>query len=116
MITSEEIRRSGVTSLQEALRLAPNLQVARIDASRYAISARGFNNAVGNKLLVQFDSSELRVQALSTTRSGKTSTRSALQPDIFDIELQHSLRRGEHRFVWGSGYRHDSDEYYLGSG
>jgi iron complex outermembrane receptor protein len=55
VITSDVIRRSGVTSLEEALRLAPNLQVARIDASQYAISARGFNNAVGNKLLVLID-------------------------------------------------------------
>ena len=45
VITREDIRRSGVTSLPEALRLAPNLQVAQINASSYAISARGFNNA-----------------------------------------------------------------------
>jgi iron complex outermembrane receptor protein len=55
VITADVIRRSGVTSLPEALRLAPNLQVAQIDASQYAISARGFNNAVGNKLLVLID-------------------------------------------------------------
>lgn len=55
VITSDDIRRSGVTSLPEALRLAPNLQVARIDASQYAISARGFNNSIGNKLLVLVD-------------------------------------------------------------
>jgi iron complex outermembrane receptor protein len=55
VITPYAIRRSGVTSLAEALRLAPNLQVARYDASQYAISARGFNNAVGNKLLVLID-------------------------------------------------------------
>jgi iron complex outermembrane receptor protein len=55
VITAEDIRRSGVTSLPEALRLAPNLQVARTDASQYAISARGFNNAIGNKLLVLVD-------------------------------------------------------------
>ncbi len=55
VITNDDIRRSGVTSLPEALRLAPNLQVARIDSSQYAISARGFNNAVGNKLLVLID-------------------------------------------------------------
>src|SRR5262245_21066607 len=55
VITSEDIRRSGVTSLPEALRLAPNLEVARIDPVQYAISARGFNNAVGNKLLVMID-------------------------------------------------------------
>jgi iron complex outermembrane receptor protein len=55
VITADAIRRSGVTSITEALRLAPNLQVARIDASQYSISARGFNNAVGNKLLVLID-------------------------------------------------------------
>jgi iron complex outermembrane recepter protein len=55
VITSEALRRSGATTLPEALRLAPNLQVARIDAAQYAISARGFNNAIGNKLLVLVD-------------------------------------------------------------
>jgi iron complex outermembrane receptor protein len=55
VITNEEIRRSGVTSLPEALRLAPNLLVARNNANTYAISARGFNNSVGNKLLVLID-------------------------------------------------------------
>jgi iron complex outermembrane recepter protein len=55
VITNEDIRRSGATSLPEALRLAPNLNVARVDAFQYAISARGFNNSIGNKLLVLID-------------------------------------------------------------
>lgn len=55
VITQDDIRRSGVTSLPEALRLAPNLQVARADANQYAISARGFNNVLANKLLVMID-------------------------------------------------------------
>jgi iron complex outermembrane receptor protein len=55
VITGDDIRRSGVTSLPEALRLAPNLEVARINGSQYAISARGFNNSIGNKLLVLID-------------------------------------------------------------
>ena len=55
VITAEDIRRSAATSLPEALRLAPNLQVARINANQYAITARGFNNAIGNKLLVMVD-------------------------------------------------------------
>ena len=55
VITAEAIRRSGATSLPQALRLAPNLQIAQLDASQYAISARGFNNAIGNKLLVLID-------------------------------------------------------------
>ena len=55
VITGEDIRRSAATSLPEALRLAPNLQVARLNAGQYAITARGFNNAIGNKLLVLID-------------------------------------------------------------
>lgn len=55
IITGSELRRSGVRSLPEALRLAPNLQVARIDARNYAVTARGFNNAFENKLLVLID-------------------------------------------------------------
>ncbi|HEV7608440.1 MAG TPA: TonB-dependent receptor [Steroidobacteraceae bacterium] len=55
VITQDALRRSGVTTLAEALRLAPNLQVARADSVQYAISARGFNNAIGNKLLVLID-------------------------------------------------------------
>jgi iron complex outermembrane receptor protein len=55
VISREQIRRSGATSLPEALRLAPNLQVARTGAATYAISARGFNNAIGNKLQVLMD-------------------------------------------------------------
>lgn len=55
VISGEDIRRSGATSLPEALRLAPNLQVARMSGGQYAISARGFNNAIANKLLVLVD-------------------------------------------------------------
>jgi iron complex outermembrane receptor protein len=55
VISSEDIRRSGATSLPEALRLAPTLQVARADANQYAISARGFNNVLANKMLVMID-------------------------------------------------------------
>jgi iron complex outermembrane receptor protein len=55
VITNDDIRRSGATSLPEALRLAPNLQIGQVSASAYAISARGFNNAIGNKLLVLID-------------------------------------------------------------
>ncbi|APV52270.1 hypothetical protein BWI17_03505 [Betaproteobacteria bacterium GR16-43] len=55
VITSQEIRASGATTLPEALRLAPNLDVARADAVQYAISARGFNNVLANKMLVLID-------------------------------------------------------------
>lgn len=55
VITEDAIKRSGARSLPEALRLAPNLQVAQIKANQYAISARGFNSSTANKLLVMID-------------------------------------------------------------
>lgn len=56
IVTGTDIMRSGATSLPEALRLAPNLDVQRIDARQYAITARGFQGfETANKLLVQID-------------------------------------------------------------
>jgi iron complex outermembrane receptor protein len=55
VITQEEIRRSGASSIPEALRLAPNLQVAQVSSHEWAITARGFNNTTANKLLVMID-------------------------------------------------------------
>jgi iron complex outermembrane receptor protein len=56
VITGEDIRRSGAATLAEVLRLAPNLQVARLNAQSYAISARGFNSFEASiRLLVLID-------------------------------------------------------------
>ena len=55
VVTQDDIRRSGATSLPEALRLASNLQVAQVDSRQWAISARGFNSTTANKLLVLID-------------------------------------------------------------
>src|SRR5437870_87378 len=55
VITQEDIRRSGATSIPEALRLVPGVQVARIDENKWAISSRGFNGRFANKLLVLID-------------------------------------------------------------
>ncbi|MFC5477896.1 TonB-dependent receptor plug domain-containing protein [Massilia suwonensis] len=58
VITADDIRRSGAATLPEALRLAPNLQVAQVNGAGYAITARGLNgggNSAPNKLLVLID-------------------------------------------------------------
>jgi len=56
VISAEDIHRSGATSLPEALRLAPNLEVAQLNAYTYTITARGFNSPESaNKLLVLVD-------------------------------------------------------------
>jgi iron complex outermembrane recepter protein len=65
VITREDIRRSGATSIPEALRLAPNVQVARLDSNRYAITARGFNSTSANKLLVLIDGRSVYTQLFS---------------------------------------------------
>jgi len=95
VITQEDIRRSGYTSLPEALRLAPNLQVARVDASQYAITARGFNTTTANKLLVLIDG-----------RTVYTPLFSGVFWDVQDVMLQDVERieviSGPGGTLWGS--------------
>jgi iron complex outermembrane receptor protein len=55
VISNEDIRRSGARSLPEALRLAPNLQVAQAGADSWAISARGSEATSADKLLILID-------------------------------------------------------------
>jgi iron complex outermembrane recepter protein len=55
VLTGDDLRRSGVTSIPEALRLVPGMQVGHIGASKWAISARGFNDRFAQKLLVLID-------------------------------------------------------------
>ncbi len=82
VITEEDIRRSGAASLPEVLRLAPNLNVQRVNAVDYAISARGFNGyETSNKLLVLLDGRSL----YSTLSSG-------VFWDAHDVPLQDISR------------------------
>ena len=55
VLTQDDIRRSGATSIPEALRWVPGIEVAHIDSSIWAITSRGFNERFGNKLLVLMD-------------------------------------------------------------
>ena len=55
VIDQEMIRRSGATTIPELFRMVPGMDVARIDANKWAVSARGFNDRFENKLLVQVD-------------------------------------------------------------
>lgn len=67
VISADDIRRAGATSLPEALQLVPNLDVARANANQYAISARGFNNILANKLLVLIDGRTIYTPLFSGT-------------------------------------------------
>lgn len=65
VISAEDIRRAGVTSVPEALRLAPGVQVAAIGQNRWAVSIRGFNTRFANKLLVLVDGRAIYSPAFS---------------------------------------------------
>lgn len=95
VISQEDIRRSGVTSIAEALRMAPGIQVGRIDSNKWAISSRGFNGRFANKLLVLIDG-----------RSVYTRTFSGVYWDDQDLLLDDIDRieviRGPGATLWGS--------------
>ncbi|MEA2239970.1 MAG: iron complex outerrane recepter protein [Thermoanaerobaculia bacterium] len=55
VITQDDIRRSGATSIPEILRIVPGLDVARVNGNVWAISARGSSGQFANKLLVMID-------------------------------------------------------------
>ena len=55
VITQEDIARSGLDSIPELLRLVPGMDVAQVDANSWAISARGLNDVLANKLEVISD-------------------------------------------------------------
>ncbi|MDD2724269.1 MAG: TonB-dependent receptor [Methylovulum sp.] len=55
VLTSDDIHRSGATTIPEALRVVPGMHVARIDGNKWAVSTRGFNSQYANKLLVLMD-------------------------------------------------------------
>ncbi len=95
VISGEDIRRSGVNSIPEALRMAPGLQVARIDANKWAISSRGFNGRFANKLLVLIDG-----RSVYTTLTGGVywDVQDTLLEDIERIEVI----RGPGAALWGA--------------
>jgi iron complex outermembrane recepter protein len=95
VVTQEELRRSGVTSLPQALRLVNSLHVAQQSQSTWAISARGFNSATADKLLVLIDG-----------RSVYTPLYSGVFWDVQNVLLEDVERieviRGPGATVWGA--------------
>lgn len=85
VITGSDIVRSAATSLPEALRLAPSLQVQQLDARQFAVTSRGFNGAESsNKLLVLIDGRSV----YSTLHSGVFwELHSPLLEDVAQIEV-----------------------------
>ncbi len=95
VITQEDIRRCGATSIPEALRLAPGINVARIDGNKWAITARGFNSRFANKLLVLMDGRSIYTPLFSGVYWDAQDT---LLEDIERIEVI----RGPGAALWGA--------------
>lgn len=95
VITQEDMRRSGARSIPEALRLAPGVQVARIDANKWAVSIRGFNGRFANKLLVLIDGRSVYTPLFSGVFWDAQDT---LLADIDRIEVI----RGPGAALWGA--------------
>jgi len=95
VITQEDLRRSGVTTLAEALRLVTGVAVARSDGHTWAISARGFNSPTADKMQVLLDG-----------RVVYTPLFSGVQWDVQDTVLEDVDRievvRGPGATLWGA--------------
>jgi len=94
VITQEDIRRSGVTSIPEALRMAPGVNVARIGTDKWAISIRGFNGRLANKLQILMDGRSVYTPIFSGVLWQQQDT---LLEDIERIEVV----RGPNATTWG---------------
>ncbi|MDO8990380.1 MAG: TonB-dependent receptor [Sideroxyarcus sp.] len=55
VISASDIKRSGALTIPEILHLAPGVEVARLGNNKFAVSIRGFNGRMANKLLVLVD-------------------------------------------------------------
>jgi iron complex outermembrane receptor protein len=95
VIGRDEIRRSGLTSVPELLRLAPGVQVARINSNKWAVSVRGFNSLYSNKLLVMVDGRSIYNPAFSAVL---WDTEDLMVEDIDHIEII----RGPGGAMWGA--------------
>jgi iron complex outermembrane receptor protein len=95
VISQEDIRRSGMTSIAELLRTVPGLDVAQTDSQRWAVGSRGFNDIYSGKLLVLVDG-----------RSVYAPTFSGVLWDTQDLPLQDIERieviRGPGGTIWGA--------------
>jgi iron complex outermembrane recepter protein len=95
VITQEDIRRSGLTSIPELLRMVPGLSVAQMDANQWAVTARGFNERFADKTLVLIDG-----------RTVYTPLSSGVYWDVQDTMLEDIERieviRGPGATLWGA--------------
>ena len=95
VISNDDIRRSGATSIPEILRMAPGVQAARVSATQWAVNTRDVNQLFANKLLVLIDG-----------RSIYNHVFSGVFWDIYDTVIEDIERieviRGPGAALWGA--------------
>jgi len=95
VISNDDIKRSGATNIPDALRLAPGLDVAKIDSNKWAVSSRGFNGRFANKLLVLIDGRNTYTRSFSGVY---WENQDVMMEDIDRIEVI----RGPGAALWGA--------------
>ena len=95
VITQDDLRRLGVTSIPDALRTVPGMDVARISSDEWAVSARGFNSQFADKLLVLIDG---RTVYTPSSAGVYWNAQDLMLEDIDRIEVI----RGPGATLWGS--------------
>jgi iron complex outermembrane receptor protein len=94
VITNEDIQRSGVTNIPDALRLAPGVEVAQIDSSKWSIGIRGFGSRLSRDVLVLIDGRTVYTTLLAGTY---WEVQNVLLEDVDHIEVI----RGPGGTIWG---------------
>jgi iron complex outermembrane receptor protein len=95
VISSDDIKKSGATTIPDLLRMAPGIQVAQSGSGRWSVSARGFNDQFSNKLLVLMDGRTIYNSMYSGVYWDQ---QDALLEDIERIEVI----RGPGATLWGA--------------
>jgi iron complex outermembrane receptor protein len=94
VITNDDIRRSGVSSIPDALRLAPGVEVAQIDSNKWSIGIRGFGSRLSRDVLVLIDGRTVYTTLLAGTY---WEVQNVLLEDVDRIEVI----RGPGGTIWG---------------
>lgn len=95
VLQGDDIIRSGATSVPEALRWVPGLDVAQINAAEWAITSRGFNGRFSNKLLVMVDGRSIYTPLLAGVYWD------AVNPMLEDLD-RIEVVRGPGGALWGA--------------
>ena len=95
VVSQEDIRRTGATSLADALRMVPGLNVARANSRQWAVTSRGFNGTFANKLLVLMDGRSIYTPLFSGVLWEEADT---VLEDVDQIEVV----RGPGATMWGA--------------